>query len=451
MMNNIKVGFEFKLKGEKCKMLSFIDSDKDLYKYYFKNGKVYVMISGETNQNPISKEYGNQPFYWNNKSIYCFINRGGRRTETSFDFLYEHEMFDDDGNIFIKITDSPIKKENISYKNSNKEVVPSPINNNFNMKAESKTNLIDQIMVRLGYNSSKQTQNNVPNKTISNNIFDNYFYNDSNAIKIIEGMSNIDFGYLRFRNQYNKCMTCNTNPDNCESWRIYNNDCSNRIYWRKYHDDYCAANYSFLMELLHNSKYSAKFANKTTITIVLVGCGNFYELEAINEILKSYNKKIDVIVLDEGIWSYNSFDLIRNNLKINNLWFKRCDFNLELKNKIYKEADIIYYSRCLIHYREEVRDFIFPKLAKIINNNQLTIFSQVVNVNEEEPIKFEKELRSFLLSNCKVIGGHFTNKYNSYVLKDIIIKDEKLQTKIKAPLSYYMYVIEGRKQLWLYQ
>ena len=90
--------------------------------------------------------------------------------------------------------------------------------------------------------------------------------------------------------------------------------------------------------------------------------------------------------------------------------------------------------------------------AVVPNNIKVNLnIPDVVNVNEEEPIKFEKELRSFLLSNCKVIGGHFTNKYNSYVLKDIYIKDEKLQTKIKAPLSYYMYVIEGRKQLWLYQ
>lgn len=271
-------------------------------------------------------------------------------------------------------------------------------------------------------------------------VFDEYFDCDNNAIRILDSSTENDLSKMYFDNKNEKCIPCLEEKD---CWKKYFNKCANQKYYENYHDDYDIVNRNFLSDLF--SIFIKKFDKKNVLTIVLVGCGNLYELEALNDLVLSYpNKRFDVIVLDEGIWYVNSFNKLQKPMRFNKLWFKKCNFNVELQNEIYRKADFIYYSRCLIHYDSRIINSIIPNLRKIVSPNQITAFSQAVDVRYQNPIDFENALRHFIRFECKIATGFCMHKVfgklvhgKEFISDDISVKQE--------PMYHYLYIIEGRR------
>jgi len=257
-----------------------------------------------------------------------------------------------------------------------------------------------------------------------------------NCIRITSDTTEEELKKVYFDDYTEKCICCFSNIL-CEEWSYYNNKCSNSKYWFKYHDDYCKVNDLFLNKTI-------KLLNKKELTIVLVGCGNLYELEALNKIAIKYDKILNVVILDKGIWSINSLNIIKKDFNFKNIWFRKCDFYKELENDCYNEADIVYFSRSLIHYDSD-SVLVFDKLEKIIKNNQLTVFSQVVNINNQNAVLFENVLRSLLNESYNNICSYKTSKYYDYfILKSDV--EESIVAMQNKPLHYYLYVVEGSKQ-----
>lgn len=229
----------------------------------------------------------------------------------------------------------------------------------------------------------------------------------------------------------------------CDKWFEYRCKFSNEYYYRKYHDDYCKVNQLIFEQLFLDCQKLLK----KEITIILVGCGNLYELESLNIIAKNNpSKKINVIMLDNHVWANNTFYKIKNDIYLNSLKIKNCDFYDELQKFYYKFADIVYFSRCLDHYNYFAKE-ITDKLDKIIDSNQITVFSQAVNASSEhagtnekkDSIKFENEIREYFDNNYNILHAFKIDKDRNN------IDDDNLNYN-SIGINYFAYFISGRRK-----
>lgn len=268
----------------------------------------------------------------------------------------------------------------------------------------------------------------------------NDFLNARNGFMKIDNSTKENDLIPLFPKEYKNKCSYSCNQTSCDRWWLYKLHCSNYFYKQKYYDDYCLANESIFDCLFKN----CNLLEQKEINIVLVGCGNFYELKTLNEIAKNnHNLKMNIILLDDHIWAYNKFDDIISNIYFNSLSVKNCDFYDELKKDAYKFCDLIYYSRCLDHH-EYTADEIIKKLNTIINQSQLTVFSQAVNAssnlagtNEKgDPIRFENDFRKHLKNNFNIIQAFRI---------DIGNKGKSEFDDYSRGINYFAYVIEGRK------
>lgn len=476
LIDIIKVGQKVKINDSPAVFCSFLD-DNTSTKYYELNGRIYAYTSDEISKgikkgSPVSKCYYNVPFYTYMNKTYCFIDRGLGPKECSFDDMYDKKRFDYDLDKFvvksyeerINVISNMIDanqfdevKELIEKEYSfNEQLVLSFHQNRFkaNNDYQSFVYLVDYYNNKKDIDSVKKLLKYAKNNNIYfspqlNSIYNKLLGSLVDCLKCDDTVKEINvlsttttLRNLYFPNAETNCFLC-TKREDC--WKKYDKECGNRQYWKKYHDDYTHVNNEFFNKLFELK--IERFKNKKEISIVLVGCGNLYELESINELAKRYRDiKFDVIILDEGIWAYNSYSKIKDSFCINSLWIKNCDFNIELKNEMYSKADIIFYSRCLIHYDESVREKIFDNLEFILRDNQLTVFSQVVDVRYQGPVDFENMLRRYLLSHFINIVEYKLLKHNrkfDEIQWDLLKNWVKVQPNY--PYQFYMYIVEGRK------
>lgn len=275
------------------------------------------------------------------------------------------------------------------------------------------------------------------NTKITDIIFKTYFDNQE-FLSITNETKDTDLSTLFPKDYMKKCK--NSNCNNCSIWWEYDLKCSNIVYKDKYYNDYTKINDVILSTLF---TYNKELLGKKEITIVLVGCGNLYELKSLNDIAKEKKIKINVIVLDSHIWSVNSFEDIAGKIYLNKIRVKDCDFYKELKNVAYKFVDVIYYSRCLDHYKFKGEE-ISERLDSILNDNQITIISQAVNGSSKlcktqskgDPIDFENELRTYFNLNWKNYRGIRISKESIY--EDIC--------HYYPEINYFAYFLKERKK-----
>jgi len=281
--------------------------------------------------------------------------------------------------------------------------------------------------------------------------FEKYLKKSNNAIRLFghESDNVLESFYHESRNK--KCyVSCNTNKEYCNWWYKYWSKCSNIFYEKKYYVPYSTINDLFFNKIETLKK--GNIFNKKVVNIVLVGCGNFYELSSLNDIAKEYSKtRFNIIVLDRFIWQKNRLNDIDGNNCFCNLWFKKCDFYDELKNDIYNKADLIYFSRCIIPYDYRY-DFNSAKssLNRIIKKGPITVFSEVLDIDTnrdvgDKEIIFELNFRDYLYSIYDVESFFVRYKY----LYDYGIQQEKMYEQVKYKdknaLQYYLFALEGVK------
>lgn len=287
-------------------------------------------------------------------------------------------------------------------------------------------------------------------------MYDDYFLK-FNSILLTLDTTQKEMENVYFSDSTEECFECiGNNKEPC--WAKYEIACGNRKYYANYHDKYNAVTKEFFSIVFENTLKPLK---KELYTIVLVGCGNLYELEVINDFLEGKEYQFNVIILDLGLWQENQFNAIKDNLRIKNIWFKKCDFTHELQNQIYDSVDLIYYSRCIIPVdiktKENLNDILLKTMRK--KNKPFIAISQVVNPQNEYSVDFENKLRD-LIKN-RIVYSFKTDKMsffwncdderickymvNGRLWEFTIVKDDMKPIGVENDLlHFYLYVMKGR-------
>ena len=286
---------------------------------------------------------------------------------------------------------------------------------------------------------------------------DDYFLR-FNSILLTSATTEEEMKKVYFSGSLDKCIFCEEN-DKEPCWAKYDIACGNAKYYGMYHDKYNAVTKEFFTRVYEKS---LKPLGKKLYTIVFVGCGNLYELEVLNEFLENKDFEVNVIVLDLGLWKQNQFNSIKDNLRIKNIWFKKCDFTIELQNEIYSTVDLIYYSRCIIPVNIKTKEKMDSILRGIINyrTRAVSVISQVLNVRSEYSVDFENNLRALLQEKYHVLYSFKTDKIsifwnscderickhnvNGSTWEFTIVDDDMKKIPVDDDLlHFYMYAIKG--------
>ena len=190
-------------------------------------------------------------------------------------------------------------------------------------------------------------------------------------------------------------------------WKKYGDPEGNKDYEQRYYSDYDQENIDFFNHLF--KILGARRRTEHPYKMAIIGGGNGWELNAIEECLSKEPFDLECTIIDKIKWPLNHIDSCKYD-HISNINFVKEDmFNYLQHDNL--DYDVLYFSRCVNHTDMEGNTMILERLYELLVRHGITCAFAQIELKKEGPTKeFNKRFKEIFGFKST---GYLSNSVNN--------------------------------------